>query len=125
MELKADRNFFGHMIIIAQSSALPRDVLAHPLGPLTWSLAKLMLMGLCAKQTKLHLRENWRKLYHRQKPIHNLQHDGMNLVQKLKGGGKTFAQLPDSALNLALHEGRLLAVSGLISFFMSTRRQMK
>ncbi len=31
--------------------------------------------------------------------------DGMCLVHKLKGDGKSFAQLADSALNLALHEG--------------------
>ena len=31
--------------------------------------------------------------------------DGMSLVHKLKGDGKTFAQLADSALYRALHEG--------------------
>ena len=35
------RNLFGHMIIVAQSRQLQiRDVLAHPLGPLPWVLAK-------------------------------------------------------------------------------------
>ncbi len=38
--LKADRNLFGHMVIIAQSRDLPiKEVLMHPLGPLPWSLA--------------------------------------------------------------------------------------
>ena len=38
--LKADRNLFGHMIIVAQNREFHMsDVLAHPLGPLPWALA--------------------------------------------------------------------------------------
>ena len=38
--LKADRNLFGHMILVAESRQLhTKDVLAHPLGPLPWALA--------------------------------------------------------------------------------------
>ena len=37
--LKADHNLFGHMVLIATSRKLDmRSVLAHPLGPLPWSL---------------------------------------------------------------------------------------
>ena len=38
--LKADRILFADMIVIAQSREIPiKEVLAHPLGPLPWSLA--------------------------------------------------------------------------------------
>ena len=38
--LKADRNLFGHMILVAESRQLRMsDVLVHPLGPLPWALA--------------------------------------------------------------------------------------
>lgn len=37
---KADRNLFGHMTIVSKSRNLHiKDVLAHPLGPLPWSLS--------------------------------------------------------------------------------------
>ena len=39
--MKADRNLFGHMIVVAQSRKLDmREVLSHPLGPIPWALAK-------------------------------------------------------------------------------------
>ena len=38
--LKADRDFFGQMVIIAENRQLHmRDVLCHPLGPLPWALS--------------------------------------------------------------------------------------
>ena len=38
--LKADRNLFGHMIVVAQSRAIDmKQVLSHPLGPIPWALA--------------------------------------------------------------------------------------
>jgi len=37
--LKADRKLFGQMIFVAQSRELSMsEVMAHPLGPLPWSL---------------------------------------------------------------------------------------
>ena len=40
MTLKTDMSLFGRIIVIAQSGSLGiRDVFAHPLGPLPWSLA--------------------------------------------------------------------------------------
>ena len=38
--LKADRNLFGHMIVVAQSREIDmKQVLSHPLGPIPWALA--------------------------------------------------------------------------------------
>ena len=38
--LKADRKLFGHMLIIAQTRQLDmKEVLSHPLAPITWALA--------------------------------------------------------------------------------------
>ncbi len=38
--LKTDRSLFGRIIVIAQSRSLEmRNVFAHPLGPLPWTLA--------------------------------------------------------------------------------------
>lgn len=38
--LKADRNLFGYMITVEQSRNLKMsDVLAHPLGPLPWTIS--------------------------------------------------------------------------------------
>ena len=38
--MQADRNLFGHMILVAENRKLKmNDVLAHPLGPLPWALA--------------------------------------------------------------------------------------
>ncbi len=38
--LKADRNLFSHMILVAESRKVNmKDVLAHALGPLPWALA--------------------------------------------------------------------------------------
>ncbi len=46
VDLKADRNLFGHMIIASQSRELHiKDVLAHPLGPLPWALKSRWLIA--------------------------------------------------------------------------------
>ena len=38
--LKADKELFGQMILVAESKQLHMDdVLVHPLGPLPWALA--------------------------------------------------------------------------------------
>ena len=38
--LRADKNLFGNMFIIAQGRKLNmREILAHPLGPIPWTLA--------------------------------------------------------------------------------------
>ena len=64
--LKADRNLFGHMILIAESRQLHmKDVLAHPLGPLPWALANPD--GSLREKKNLHSQENSRKLFLQQK----------------------------------------------------------
>ena len=38
--LKADRSFFGCIIVMAQGHSLQmEDILSHPLGPLPWALS--------------------------------------------------------------------------------------
>ena len=52
--LKADRNLFSQMILVAESRSVNMyDVLAHPLGPLLWALANVD--GPYEKHTRPHL----------------------------------------------------------------------
>ena len=105
--LKADRNLFGHMILVSQSRNLHiKDVLAHPLGPLPWSLSNPD--GSLRKTNKAALARELEKSASAVEDIGNLSAciiDGMSLVQKLKGDGKTFGEIAGSVLNFALHEG--------------------
>jgi len=105
--LKADRNLFGHMILVAQSRDLNiSDVLAHPLGPLPWALANGD--GSLRKTNKAALA---RELEKNVSPAEVIPQpsatiiDGMSLVQKMKGNDQTFAQLAESVLLMVLHEG--------------------
>ena len=105
--LKADKNLFGHIIMIAQSRELPlQEVLSHPLGPLPWSLA-----NADASLRKTNKAALARELEKNVQPAEVIPGpsaciiDGMALVHRLKGDGKTFEELADSALKLALHEG--------------------
>ena len=44
--IKADRNMFARMIVIAKGRELSmKDVLCHPLGPIPWALAKKMVQS--------------------------------------------------------------------------------
>lgn len=71
--LKADRNLFAHMIVIAQSREIPiKEVLAHPLGPLPWSLANSD--GSLRKTNKAALARELEKMCHQQKTFLHLQH---------------------------------------------------
>lgn len=105
--LKADRNLFGKMILIAENRKLQmRDVLAHPLGPLPWALASGD--GSLRKTNKAAF---GRELERSASPAEVIPEpsatiiDGMSLVQKLKGNDKTFSQLADTALSHVVHEG--------------------
>ncbi|KAK5859272.1 hypothetical protein PBY51_003352 [Eleginops maclovinus] len=105
--LKADRNLFGHMILVAESRQLHMsDVLAHPLGPLPWALANGD--GSLRKTNKVALA---RELEKNVAPADVIPEpsatiiDGMSLVQQMKGDDKTFTQLAESALAKVLHEG--------------------
>ena len=107
MVLKSDRNLFGHMILIAQSRQLQiKAVLAHPLGPMPWTLANSD--GSLRKTNKAALA---RELEKNVAPAENFPQpsaciiDGMSIVQKTKGDGKTFSQIAEVLLNVALREG--------------------
>ncbi|KAK3750403.1 hypothetical protein QZH41_005565 [Actinostola sp. cb2023] len=104
--LKADRVLFGQMIVIAQSRNLSmNEVLVHPLGPLPWSLATPD--GSLRKTNKATLA----KELQRNVPAVDIIPlpsatiiDGMALVQRLKGDHKTFSEVGDALLNMALNE---------------------
>ncbi len=95
------------MIVIAECRALPvREVLANSLGPLPWSLAKSDVS--LRKTDKAALARNLEKSVSLEETIPQPLAciiDGTSIVHKLKGDGKTFAQLADSAFKLALLEG--------------------
>lgn len=105
--LIADRNLFGHMVLVAQSRELHMsDVLAHPLGPLPWALANGD--GSLRKTNKAALARDLEKSVAPADVIPEPSTtiiDGMSLVQKMKGNDKTFAQLAESTLAKVLHEG--------------------
>lgn len=104
--LKADHRIFTHMIIIAQSRQLNlKAVLCHPLGPLPWSLASPN--GSMRTTNKSELAKQLLKF---PSVVESLQSrsacviDGMALVQKLNGDGRTFADLAEHALSIVLAE---------------------
>ena len=104
--LKADRTLFSQMIIIAESRKLEiSDVLAHPLGPLPWSLAATD--GSLRKTNKAVLGKELEKNV---PPAETIPGpcatiiDGMSIVQRMKGDHKTFAELADTILKMILNE---------------------
>ncbi|KAG1661141.1 hypothetical protein GQR58_021586 [Nymphon striatum] len=84
--LKADRNLFAHMLLVAQSRKLKiKDVLSHPLGPLSMALASPDGMMRTTNKSPLgHELQN--DVY----PAANIPQpccciiDGMVLVQKMR-----------------------------------------
>lgn len=103
--LKADRNLFGQMILVAENRKLQRsDVLTLPLGPLPWSLASGD--GSIRTTNKAALA---RELEGNAPPAEVIPEpsatiiDGMSLVQKLKGNDATFSQLAGTAMSRAVH----------------------
>ena len=94
------------MIIIAESRKLKMsDVLAHPLGPLPWSLAATH--GSLRKTNKAVLDKELEKNV---PPAETIPGpcatiiDGMSIVQRMKGDHKTFAELADTILKMILNE---------------------
>ena len=105
--IKADRNLFARMIVIAQSRELDMHyVFAHPLGPLPWALANED--GSLRKTDKARLLNHIGKNVPPAEVLPNLSAcviDGMSVVQKINGSNQTFAELAKSALKLVLNEG--------------------
>ena len=95
------------MILIAECRNLQMsEVLAHPLGPLPWTLAKLD--GTLRKTNKASLAKELQKnLQAADVILHSVACliDGMALVQRLKDSQKTFAEIAESLLSMALNEG--------------------
>ena len=105
--LKADHKLFGHMVVIATSRKLDmRSVLAHPLGPLPWSLGNCE--GTLKKTSKSTLARQLEKNVSLAEAIPQPSTciiDGMSLVQKVHGDNKTFAELSDAIFISALYTG--------------------
>jgi len=107
MILKADRKLFGQMVLIAQTrkNLDMKDVLAHPLGPLPWSLA--CEDGSIRKTNKAVLARALQKDAQAENiptPSATII-DGMALVQKMKGDQKTFGDIANTLLLSAIREG--------------------
>ena len=88
--LKADRNLFSHMILVAENRNVNmREVLSHPLGPVPWALANGD--GSLRKTNKASLATELEK---HASPVDELPSpsvtiiDGMSLIQKMNGNGK-------------------------------------
>ena len=100
--LKAKRRLFAQMIVIADSRNLQMsEVLAHPLGPLPWTLAKPD--DTLRKTNKASLAKELQKNVQAADVIPQPSAcliDGMALVQRLKGDQKTFAEIAESLFSM-------------------------
>ncbi|XP_068747406.1 uncharacterized protein [Montipora capricornis] len=105
--LRADRNLYAQMIVIAESRNLQmQDVLKHPLGPLPASLA--CNNGFPRKTNKAQLRKELEKLIQPTTEVTRPSAyliDGMALVQKLKVDYLTFGEIAHKILSRVLLEG--------------------
>ena len=106
--LRADRDLFARMIVIAQGRELDmRDVLSHPLGPIPWALANEN--GWLRKTDKARLMNSLGKTV---PPAETIPHnstccivDGMSVVQKLNVQNNTFGEVSSSVLKAVLRDG--------------------
>ena len=98
--LNADRNLFGHMIVVAQSREIDmKQVLSHPLGPITWALAKGD--GSLRKTDKAKFMNDTTHNVPVAETIPDQSAcivDAMSIIQKLDGNVKTFQDIAKSAL---------------------------
>lgn len=105
--LKADHKLFAHMVLIATSRKLDmRSVLAHPLGPMPWSLGNCD--GTLKKTSKANLARHLERTVSSAECISQPSTciiDGMSLVQKAHGENKTFGELSEALFMSALHAG--------------------
>ena len=120
--LKADRNLFSQMILVAESSSVNmKNVLAHPLGPLPWALANAD--GSLRKTNKAALARELEKNVSHAEAIRTPSTciiDGMRLVQRMNGNYKTSAQLAESVLSMVLYVG---VQSGRVDVVFDAYRQ--
>ena len=104
--LKADKNLFGMMTVISQSRNLDmKEVLSHPRGPITWSLATTH--GTLRKTNKAVLSNNLEKesTYSEEIPENSACIiDAMSIVQKIKGNHKTFKKVAETLFLKAMSE---------------------
>lgn len=106
--LRADRNFFGRIIILAESrnDLQMIDVLKHPLSPRPSSLA--CNNGFPRKTNKAQLGKELEKLIEATQEVPTPSAyliDGMALVQKLKVDYLTFGEIADKILSRVMQEG--------------------
>jgi len=105
--LKADRSLFGRIVVMAQGRNLQMsDIFSYPLGPLSWALSTPD--GLLRKTNKSALATAIQKNVYVAEQLPNNSAtviDGMNLVQKVKGGQETFGDVASTVLAMALNSG--------------------
>ena len=102
--LKADRNLFGHIIVVAQTRKLEmKNVLSYPLGPIPWALANAD--GSLRKTDKAKFMNDIAQNV----PVVDVFTetsaciiDGMSIVQKLDGNQKTFGDIAKTALKIVI-----------------------
>ena len=120
--LKADRNLFSQMSLVAESRSVNmKDVLAHLLSLLPWALAHAD--GSLRKTNKAALARELEKNVSPAEAIPTPSTciiDGMGLVQRMNGNNKTFAQLVESVLAMVLYVG---GQSGRIDVVFDVYRQ--
>ena len=106
IELKADKNLFSMMTLVAQSRELDmKEVFSYPLGPVPWSLSTSE--GSMRKTNKAALSQALEKLAPAEDSlIANIVTiiDGMSIVQKIKGAHKTFGELAGTIFRKVLAE---------------------
>ena len=106
IELKADKNVFSMMTIVAQTRQLDmKKVFSYPLGPVPWALATSS--GSMRKTNKALLAQALEKM---STPVETLSGnivaivDAMSIVHKVKGNQKTFGELSKEIFNKILAE---------------------
>ena len=107
--LKADRNLFGHIIVVAQTRKLEmKKVLSYPLGPIPWTHANAD--GSLRKTDKAKFMNDIAQNV----PVVEVFTDksacivdGMSIVQKLDGNQKTkpFGDIGKTVLKIVIREG--------------------
>ena len=111
VQIKADKELFARLVIIAQARSMDlKQVLQYLLGPVPWSLATADgAMCKTPKSKLLPLLESAASPV--EQPPHGAAHiiDGMAMLQAFKGVPSTFGDLADQLLRLVV--ARLSAAS--------------